>query len=131
MKLKRGPELWSTNVKLYKVSNAVVGSGSWCMQCIRIHLDKARISAYCADSMTGIMYYVWKAKGGEIECPDNEIRVDENLVGLSEEEMFQKSLVWDYPVDIFLLKRVQEFLKDNLPERDDYYKEWYQTFGED
>ena len=100
---------------------------------IRIHLDGKHVSVYKGMDMKRqklLLYYVWETAGTEIESPDmDEYLLPETLIGLSEEEMFQRSLVWDYPIDIYLFKNIQEYYAiHGVPEDD--RAEWYQEFGD-
>lgn len=100
---------------------------------LRIHLDGKHVSVYKGMDMKRqkiLLYFVWEAAGTEIESPDmDEYLLPETLIGLTEEEMFQKSLVWDYPVDVYLFKNIQEYYAiHGFPE--DVREEWYQEFGD-
>lgn len=117
----------------YKVTRRRVSTMSGGYGYIRVHLDGKHVSVYKATDKQGkkfLMYYMWETSGHEIESPDmDEYFVPELLVELSEEEMFQKSVVWNYPVDLYLFRKIQEYYEvHGFPEDD--REIWEQEFGD-
>lgn len=118
-------------MKLYKVQSRIIGSAR-ATKCVRILLDKGHISVYNMVQFDHLLYYADQGKEDEFyNFAMEEKYIPVNLLELSDEEFFQESLVWDYPVDIHLLRNVQRFYESNYPEvNNNRTKEWFQTFGD-
>lgn len=50
-----------------------------------------------------------------------------NLMHLTDEEMFQKSLIWDFPIDLYLLRSVQDYYEEHPFPDYKFSQEWVQT----
>lgn len=98
------------------------------IHCVRIFLDDGHISVYHSTTIT---FYAERGNTDKFyNFVTEEEFIPENLVGIPDDEFFQLSLVWNYPVDIYLFKRVQEFFKSSFPEHTgNKPREWFQTFG--